>query len=127
MASGVVVLTLEIIAPLLIRLIYGAGFAPSVGPARVLLLSVLPWALYWPYANALNAAHREKRIRFLVGLGLVIDFILVWTVGGHFGAIGAAWAWVISESFILGGLALSSRKLAGQWETAQQLLKGGHG
>lgn len=115
-AAAVLLLAiLEVCAPLVIRVIYGPTYAASVGPARVLLLSVVPWALYWPHANALNAAHRETTFSVILGCGLALDVALVWLVGTRQGALGAAWAWVASETAILVGVVLASRGLVSRW------------
>lgn len=112
----VFLVALEASAPLVIRLVYGSNYASSVGPARVLLLSVIPWALYWPHANALNAAHLERMFSAILSLGLVVDVALVWIIARGFGAIGAAWAWVLSETVIMIGVAVASRGIVDRWQ-----------
>ena len=56
------VLPLAVVAwvamPQLVRLLYGPKFASAATPARVLVVSLLPYAFYLPNAHALNAAHR---------------------------------------------------------------------
>lgn len=106
---------LEAAIPMLVRLLYGTQYAPSVGPARILILSVLPWCLYWPQANALNAAHLERRFAAMLAIGLTVDAAVVAIVGHRFGATGAAWAWVVSETVTLIGVSLAGRGMSRHW------------
>jgi O-antigen/teichoic acid export membrane protein len=100
---------LELGVPLIINVVYGSSFRPAIVPARILLLSIVPWALYWPKANALNSAHRERRLGCALALGLVVDCLAVAIIGRRFGASGAAWAWVVAESLTLLAVSLFGR------------------
>lgn len=102
---------LFVAAPLLIRLFYGSDYESSVGPARILLLSIVPWSLYWPKQADLASVHLEKRATIALAGGFVLNLVLVAAVGKRFGPTGAAWAWVVSESATLFGLSLMSRRI----------------
>ena len=108
-AAGTAVLFVA--APWVIRLFYGPEYGQSVGPARILLLSIVPWSLYWLKPLDLASVHLEARATIALGVGFVLDFGLVAAVGRRFGATGAAWAWVVSESAMLVGLSLLSRHI----------------
>lgn len=84
-------------APWLIRVLYGGGFEAAVTPARVLLLSALPLALYWPRAHALNAAGRERTWAALLAGAAGVDAVAAGGAARAIGASGAAWAWVGTE------------------------------
>lgn len=103
---------LFVAAPVVIDLFYGPTFESSVGPARILLLSIVPWSLYWLRAADLASVHLEGRATVALGIGLIVDLLLVAAVGRRYGAAGAAWAWLASESVMLLGLSLLSRGIA---------------
>lgn len=104
------VAVLLIVAPPLIHVLYGHRFYNSIGPARILLLSVIPWAFYIPMSVELNSLHLERRVTVALGIGLVLDLGLIAGLGHEFGASGAAWAWVGSECVMLVGLRLLSNQ-----------------
>lgn len=90
-------LALLALAPALVEGIYGPRYAHAAGPLRILLLSVLPWALYWPRLSELCSVHLEKRAAVALGASLVLNVLLVAALAPAHGATGAAWAWVASE------------------------------
>jgi O-antigen/teichoic acid export membrane protein len=100
------------VAPLLIRLFYGPGYGPATTPARILLVSIIPWSLWWPRPSELASVHLERRATAALACGLTVDAVLVALVGRSFGAAGAAWAWVMSESVLLFALSFFSRRIA---------------
>jgi O-antigen/teichoic acid export membrane protein len=104
-------IVLFVAAPRLIRLFYGAHYQQSVVPARILLLSVVPWSLYWLRPADLASVRLERRATTALGAGFVLDLLLVAAVGGHFGPAGTAWAWVATETFMLVVLSFSSRRI----------------
>jgi O-antigen/teichoic acid export membrane protein len=99
-------------APSIIHAIYGSHYDQSIGPARVLLLSIVPWSFYILEPTNLASVHLELRATAATTLGLIVDFFLVIALGRHFGPIGGAWAWVISESAILIALKIASRRIS---------------
>jgi O-antigen/teichoic acid export membrane protein len=110
--AGVAACTLAVLfvaAPLVIDVFYGPEFQRAVGPARILLLSVVPWALYWPRTADLASVHLEGRATIALALGFLVDLVLVIAVADRYGATGAAWAWVASEWVMLIGVCAMSR------------------
>lgn len=99
-------------APVVVETVYGARYTGAVGPLRILLLSVVPWALYWPRLSELASVHLEQRATAALGAGLVLNIVLVASVAGASGATGAAWAWVASEVVTLVALVVLSRNVA---------------
>jgi O-antigen/teichoic acid export membrane protein len=98
--------------PTVIHLAYGSEFESSVKPARILLLSILPWSLWMPKASELASVGLEKRTAAALAVSFVLDVVLVAALGHSFGATGAAWAWVISQCATLLLLSLMSRGIA---------------
>lgn len=102
---------LALLAPWLIRLFYGPQYEASVGPAQVLLLSVLPWSLYWLQLSELASIRRERLVTVALTVGLVTNGLVVAAVSRRHGALGAAWAWLASESAMLLVLTIVRRKV----------------
>ncbi len=102
--------------PRVVAWIYGPEFSAATGPARILLLSVLALAWYWPDAHALNAAGRERTWVLILASGVVLDVALVVAFVPHLGAAGAAWAWVATECFLLVGVSLAARSFSAAGE-----------
>ena len=103
-STGLLVGVLVVLAPLLLRLFFGNGYVDAVTSSRLLLLSAIPWACYTPMASALVSKHLEKRVSVALLLGLGADIVLVFLLGHRFGAVGAAGAWLVSESAMFFGL-----------------------
>lgn len=87
-------------APWIIDVLYGPGFEGAVAPARVLLLAAIPLALYWPFAHALTAAGHERTWARVLGLAAVVDAVLAGWWVMVWGVVGAAAAWVVTESCV---------------------------
>jgi O-antigen/teichoic acid export membrane protein len=111
---------LFVAAPLVIQLFYGSDFESSVGPARILLLSIVPWSLYWLRAADLASVHVEGRATVALAIGLLVDLVLVAAIARRHGATGAAWAWVASETVMLVGLTVLSRGISDRVGFADQ-------
>ncbi len=108
-----------VITPWLVQHIYGPAFAPAIAPARILLVSLLPFTLYVPTAHALNAANRERRLLRVLLLSTLVEAALVASLAPTFGAEGTAWAWTVTESLILAGVAYEARRSSSSGATAR--------
>lgn len=95
--------------PQLVKAFFGAEFADATGPARVLLVSLVPYVLYLPNAHALNAARRERPLLAVLLVSTALEAVLLIILSQGFGAIGAAWAWVATECCTLAGISALSR------------------
>ncbi|MEO0106707.1 MAG: flippase [candidate division WOR-3 bacterium] len=86
-----------IIAPILIRVIYGAGYEPSVGIFRLLSLyfMIAPINTIWGYG--LVALHQEREFFKVIGIISIINFILTSILGITFKGIGVGLAIFLSE------------------------------
>jgi len=99
-------------APVVIRALYGQRFGAAVAPARWLLLSVIPYCLYWPSAHALNSSGYERRWTVILVGGCLIDTALVVLLVPYWGASGAAMAWLAAELGVLVATILAVRASA---------------
>jgi len=95
--------------PAIIRLVFGSDFLGAITPARLLLLSLVPKALYWPSAFALNAAGREVTVCKVFCVGLIVDVALILVLAPALGAAGAAIAWIVAETVVMVGLSRAVR------------------
>jgi len=95
--------------PLIVVALFGPTFRSSITPARILMLSLVPGALYWPDALALSACGRETIVMLIFLISTALDVVLVIVLAGHWGAVGAAWAWVATEMSLWLGVKLAIR------------------
>jgi O-antigen/teichoic acid export membrane protein len=90
-----------LIAPWLIILIFGRDFEAGGATARVLLLAVIPYSFYWPLVHGLNTADERRELLWVFAIPTLLNAILVVLLGLAWGPIGAAVAWVTSETVLL--------------------------
>lgn len=90
-----------VVMPTLVDLLYGPAFAAAVTPARILVLTALPLAVYWPLAHALMSTGRERFYASILLAGLALDAALVTMLSPRHGATGSALAWLVTECLIL--------------------------
>jgi O-antigen/teichoic acid export membrane protein len=109
MAAFIGMVSVSLVVPKVVDVLYGEGFSPAIAPARILMLSIIPWALYWPRLLELASVHQETRATVSLTIRMVVDVVLVVSIGARFGAVAAAWAWVASEFATLLTLSLLSR------------------
>jgi O-antigen/teichoic acid export membrane protein len=102
--------TLWLLVPIFMREFYGDSFEDAVLPARLLLLSGIPLALYWPMAHALNASFGESRWLRILLIGMMLNLFLVSITVSRGGATAAALWWCISETLTLVFVFVSLRR-----------------
>lgn len=95
--------------PQLITWFYGPQFSSAITPARILLLSIVPYALYLPNAHALNAAGQERHLLGVLATSLALEVVLMVVLSHAYGAAGAAWAWLLTELLVLIGVSRTMR------------------
>jgi O-antigen/teichoic acid export membrane protein len=100
-----------LLAPWLITLIFGQGYASGGIVARVILLAVVPYSFYWPLVLGLNTADERRELLWVFAIPTVLDSILVGVLGWEWGPLGAAVAWVSSETLLLVIVELRFRRL----------------
>ncbi|MBV9181548.1 MAG: flippase [Acidobacteria bacterium] len=99
-----------IMAPMLIRLILGTGFAPAVPVLRVLSLLIplislsLVFGIQWMLPLGLESLC--NRVTLTAG---VINIVLAAILAPLYSSIGMAWAVVCAELYVCGGVYLSLR------------------
>jgi O-antigen/teichoic acid export membrane protein len=96
---------LATVARPLILLIYGEDFAGSVLPLQILMFSLVFAFLYWPAGSLLNAADRQAKNTFSMGITMVLNIVLNTILIPRFGPVGAAVA-ALAGNFVLWGSAL---------------------
>ena len=84
----------------IIRIVYTATYDDSAGVLRVLYLSVP--GLYTATVAMLLASStmREKRAVFIMGFGVALNVALNLVAIPRYGALGAAWVTVVSQTFV---------------------------
>ncbi len=100
-----------ILAPYIIKLIYGKGFSESVLPFQILIWSIVIAFFCAVYSNSLLAWNREKKVMAIVGIGAVTNIIFNFILIPKFSLIGAAVATVVAEFTIFFGAYLEFQKI----------------
>lgn len=91
-----------LIAPLVMRLLFGEAYAPAAEALQVLVLSVPIGALREIAVAALIARRREHALLRVNAVATVVNVGLNLVLIPHYGLVGAAWATVASETVRLG-------------------------
>ncbi len=97
-----------ILAPHIIELVYGAGFAESVNVLRILLIYFMIVPVNTIFGYGLIAIDQEKRFFKVITITAIISAVLIVVLGFRFGVYGAAVALCTSE---LASIILMSRQL----------------
>jgi len=98
-----------LVLPWALPTVFGPAFVPAVTPARILVLSLVPKAFYWPGAYALTASGREGVVFRVFFIGMVVDAVLVAGFTPLWGASGTASAWLVTECLVLVGISRATR------------------
>ena len=88
----------------LVSSFYGPEFRSAVTPARILVLSLIPYAFYLPNAHALNAAGQERHLLGVLVTSVALEVVLMGLLSHAYGAVGAACAWLLTELLVLAGV-----------------------
>ena len=91
-----VVLTLALLAPQIIALIYGAKYAAATPVLQILIWAVAPYAVSQIFAYALVASNNQRYDFFVNAASMSTYIVLNWFLIQRFGYLGAAWAAVLS-------------------------------
>lgn len=108
-AIGVVV-SLWLLVPWLLPLLFGQPFAPAVPIASVLLLGTVPLAAKLMFQQALKAWDRSLVISRAELAGLVAAAVLLAVLMPVYGLIGVAWALVLSQVAAAAVMMMSLRR-----------------
>ncbi|MBN2368899.1 MAG: lipopolysaccharide biosynthesis protein [Vicinamibacteria bacterium] len=92
---------LMIVAPGLIRFIFGADFAPAAIWLRLLALALIPMFFGGLLSWALIAAGRAALLPWLLAIRIAAAFLLALILVPRFGATGAAAGFVVAEVLLL--------------------------
>lgn len=90
-----------VFAPFLVTALFGPSYSGAAAPLRILMVSVLPWSLYWPSAHFLNASGRERQFAAILAVATAVDLAALTVLSARLGAAGAATAWLLAESVTL--------------------------
>lgn len=80
--------------------LFGADYIESVGPTKILFLSVPLMYFTFIATVVANALHLEGRSALLLSIGVALNVGLNLFVIPAFGILGAAWATVVSQAFL---------------------------
>ncbi|MEW6102604.1 MAG: flippase [bacterium] len=92
---------LYLFAPILIKLIYGAKFLPSIPVLQILSLAIFFIFLGHLATQSLVALDRSNLYLLVAFIGTALNIFLNFLLIPSLGAIGAAYATVITEGFVM--------------------------
>lgn len=95
--SGVTALALFMLAPVLVPLLYGAGFDPSIAALRVLGWTLIPYTISTYLTLDDLAAGKEQKVGVALSGSLVILALLTIAWVGPYSLVGACWAALLAE------------------------------
>ncbi len=98
-ASVAIALTLLILVPWVIPLLFGAAFAPAVPICAVLLVGLVPYTLKLMYMQALKAWDHPLAVSRAETAGLLLAAVALVALVPTYGLIGAATALAITQLF----------------------------
>ncbi len=101
------IITLWILVPWLLPLLFGQPFAPAVPITNILLLGTLPLAAKLMLQQALKAWDRSLIVGRAELVGLIVVAALIAVLMPRFGLIGVAWSLVLSQTTTAVMMALS--------------------
>jgi O-antigen/teichoic acid export membrane protein len=89
------------IAPRFIPFFYGTEFLTSIPALSILAWVLIPIFLDFPVGSVLNASHRAHLKTIAMGAAMVVNAVLNILLVPAYGPVGAAWAGVVSFTFLL--------------------------
>jgi O-antigen/teichoic acid export membrane protein len=89
-------LSLSLLAPQIIELIYGPKYAGAAPVLRILIWVVVPYAVSQIFAYALVASNNQRYDLLVNAASMLVNFALNWWLIERFGYLGAAWAAVLA-------------------------------
>lgn len=94
-----VVMITYIMAPLMVKVLGGDGFDPTIGVLRVLSLGLFLSYFGHLFGFGLIAEGNQRKLLIVGLIGLVVNLGLnIWVIP-RYGILGAAWVTVITEAF----------------------------
>ncbi|MSR84818.1 flippase [Candidatus Uhrbacteria bacterium] len=91
---------LSAFAPRLVPLVYGQAYLGSVAPLIILPWVLIPLFLDFPIGSLLNATHRAGQKTIAMGVTMVLNVVMNFLLVPSLGPVGAAWAAVVSFSWL---------------------------
>lgn len=112
-ASAPIAVVLYMAATPIILLLFGPNYLPGVPVMRVLALAVPFLFLFYGMKTILEAKNQQRRLYFVVLVGLTVALGANTLFVAPMGAVGAAWAYLCGISASVGlGYALVAREIA---------------
>jgi stage V sporulation protein B len=108
----VLALVLFLLAPLLVRVLYGPGFEPSAQALRVLAWLMIPFSVNIFISSRLLAERQERKVAVVLGISLVVLIALSAWLIPLWGLYGACLAAVGAETLQAGIYLLIGRSAA---------------
>jgi O-antigen/teichoic acid export membrane protein len=96
------VVFVAIAADQIIRLMYGSGYEGSIPVLRIVVWAQIFFVVDAVLNQSLLASNNEKAMVRFTALSMGVNIILLLALAPHFGAVGAAWAMILTYALNLG-------------------------
>jgi O-antigen/teichoic acid export membrane protein len=97
-----------LLGPLTIRLLFGVRFDPSMGALKILVWTLVPFAVNRAMGDALVARGYQRTVAKLIGITLLFSVPFYVLAIRAYGVNGAAWGLVVSVGLLCGLTALQA-------------------
>lgn len=103
-------ITLGVLAPWIVRLLYGESYLPGVPVFRTLLCAVALMFVNWTLNTILISADREKSVLKVISTGLLVIITANLIFVRRFGIMGPAYSVIVAESCVFTLLFVTARR-----------------
>jgi len=100
-----------VLAPQIIRFIYGAGFEKAVLPLQILAWNITMIFINMAYGNPLLAWNKEKKYMKAVAIGAIVNLVLNPLLISRYSLVGASIATLLAEIAVFFGLYFEFQKV----------------
>ncbi len=97
-AVSIIAVTLALLAPLLIEILYGRAFLDAVPVVRILALGAVPYGLKQLLVQGAKAYDRTRAIGRIETVTVIASVLALATLVPILGIRGAAWSFVVAQS-----------------------------
>ncbi len=102
-----------LLADVLVRFTFGAAYASAAAPLRILAVALVPLLANRTTTLHLYACGRERRANVFEAVNLALRSGLGWALVIRWGAVGAAWANLVTETVVLAAYLLTGATRVG--------------
>ncbi|MGE0271052.1 MAG: oligosaccharide flippase family protein [Alphaproteobacteria bacterium] len=97
--SGLTTIVLIALAPLLIRILFGAAFLPAASLMQIVVLAAIPYVMRRLLGQAFKAHNKTRPVARTELTAVTVGAVSLLVLVPYLGVVGAAWSFVIVNLF----------------------------